>query len=53
MLRSDADDLTPRTHVLKSVAELNSVISEYEIKTRSAFVVYKKDGNFGSNGRTK
>ena len=32
MLHSDVDDSTPRTRV--SVAELNTAISEYEIKTR-------------------
>ncbi|KAL9978130.1 hypothetical protein ACROYT_G015617 [Oculina patagonica] len=49
MQASVAEETTPRVHVLRSVAEVEKVISMYEIETRSAFIVYKKDGNFGSN----
>ena len=36
---------------VKSLKEVNEVISKYEVATRSAFVLYKKDGQFGSDGR--
>ena len=45
------EEIAPRIYVLRSVAEVDKVISEYEIRTRSAFVVYKKEGKFGSKGK--
>lgn len=36
---------------VKSLKVVNEVISKYEVETRSAFVVYKKDEQFGSDGR--
>ncbi|CAH3022467.1 unnamed protein product [Porites evermanni] len=45
---SDAEKLPPRIHVLNSVAEVDNIISDYEIEARSAFIVYKKDKSFGS-----
>lgn len=52
MPASDVEVIIPRSHVLKSVAEVDEVISKYEIDTRSTLVVYKKDGNFGANGKS-
>ena len=41
---SDAEERPPRIHVLNSVAEVDKIISDYQIElTRSAFIVYKKD----------
>ena len=50
---SDAEELPPRIHVLNSVVEMDKIISDYQIETRSAFIVYKKDKSFGSSGKLK
>ena len=50
---SDAEELPPRIHLLNSVAEVDKIISDYQIETRSAFIVYKKDRSFGSSGKLK
>ena len=49
---SDAEELPLRIHVLNSVAEVDKIISDYQIET-SAFIVYKKDRSFGSSGKLK
>ena len=36
---SGAEQLPPRIHVLNSVAEVDKIISDYQIETRSAFIV--------------
>ena len=48
---SDVEELPPRIHVLNSVAEVDKIISDYQIETRSAFIVYKEDKSFGSSGK--
>ena len=53
MSPSDAEELPPRIHLLNSVAEVDKIISDYQIETRSAFIVYKKDKSFGSSGKLK
>lgn len=50
---SDVKEIPPHIHVLNSVEEVDKAISGYEIETRSAFVVYKKDSSFGSTGKCK
>ena len=50
---SDAEELPPRIHVLNSVAEVDNIISDYQIEARSAFIVYKKDKSFGSSAKLK
>ena len=50
---SDAEELPTRIHVFNSVAEVNKIISDYQIETRSAFIVYKKDKSFGSSCKLK
>ena len=50
---SDAEELPPRIHVLNSVAEVDKIISDYQIEARSAFIVFNKDKSFGSSGKLK
>ena len=50
---SDAEEPPPRIHVLNNVAEVDKIISDYQIETRSAFIVYKKDKSIGSSGKLK
>ena len=50
---SDVEELPPQIQVLNSVAEVDKIISDYQIEARSAFIVYKKDKSFGSSGKLK